>query len=242
MSFLKNIISDAVGDGIGKGISNAVGKAVESAVKPSADKLAGQAAENINQATAEMARSAEAVKAASDSTGATNVDIQSAMQNVNAGVSTGEGTANLENALAGWANQMNNFAAQAAQNFKECPECGEVVPMDRKFCPSCGAKLPEESMGAGYVCPKCGKQNVPGERFCAECGTVLPAAEKEVAEEAAAKAAEAEEAARIAEEEAAAKAAEAEAAAKSAASGAASKLGEASETVDAVKGLLKKFF
>ena len=60
MSFLKNLISDAVSDGVGRGIRDAVGKAVETAVQPAADKLAGQAAEQINQATQNLEKSAQA--------------------------------------------------------------------------------------------------------------------------------------------------------------------------------------
>ena len=106
--------------------------------------------------------------------------------------------------LSGWASNMENMAAQASMNMKECPECGEVVTAEHKFCPACGAALPEMTVGQAHTCPKCGKLNTPGTIYCAECGAVLPAGE----EEAARQAAEREEEARLkAEEEAAAKAA-----------------------------------
>lgn len=164
MGLFGNIISNAVSDGIGKGIQNAVGKAVESAVKPAADKLAGQAASQLNQATQDLADSSEAARAAASNTKA---------------AATGEGTASLEAALTGWATTMQNVAGQVAQNMKECPQCGEVATSDHKFCPKCGAKLPDTTIGAGFLCPKCGKQNVPGTTYCAECGAMLPAAEQE---------------------------------------------------------------
>lgn len=158
MGLFGNLISNAVSEGLGKGIQDAVGKAVESAVKPAADKLAGQAANKLNQAAQSMAESGEAAKEA-----------------------TGTGAANLEAALTGWASAMQNVAGQVAQNVKECPQCGEVVTADHQFCPKCGAKLPDKTLGEGYLCPKCGRQNAPGMTYCAECGALLPAAEAESA-------------------------------------------------------------
>jgi ribosomal protein L32 len=154
--------------------------------------------------------------------------------------------------LAGWANQMQSFAGEVAQNVKECPQCGEVVSSDHKFCPKCGAKLPDQTMAAGYLCPKCGKQNLPGTVYCAECGAVLPAGEEEAARQAAEREEEArlaaEEAARIAEEQAAAEKAAAErAAAKSGSdlgglfSGAAKSL-KADEAFDSAKNVLHGLF
>ena len=61
---LGNAVGNAVGDGIGKGIQNAVGKAVESAVRPAADKLAGQAADHLNQTAQELSDANAAMRAA----------------------------------------------------------------------------------------------------------------------------------------------------------------------------------
>ena len=182
MSFLKNIVSNAVSDGIGKGIQDAVGKAVEGAVKPAADKLAGKAAEQVNEAAKGVELSTQAIKDA-------NADLAAGMQGAGAAASAapagaagvaaapGSGFAGLEAAFSGWASAAQNFAGQVAANVKQCPKCGEVVTADHKFCPKCGAALPEETLGAGYCCPKCGKQNLPETTYCVECGTLLPAAE-----------------------------------------------------------------
>ena len=175
MGLLGNILSNAVSDGIGKGIQNAVGKAVEGAVRPAADKLAGQAASSLNQATQDLAANTEAAKAAAAEGAAA---AQAAAQQ-GAPAATGDGMANLGAALSGWASAMQGVAGQMAQNMKECPQCGEVVTADHKFCPKCGAQLPETTIGALFVCPKCGKQNAPGTTYCAECGALLPAAEQE---------------------------------------------------------------
>ncbi len=170
MGFLKNIISDAVSDGIGKGIQDAVGKAVESAVKPAADKLAGQAATSLNNAADDLAKTAGEAKAAAGEAAGSLAEADAAAKNA--------GFANLGAALGSWTNAMQGVAADMAQNMKECPKCGEIVPADQKFCPKCGAELPAESIGAGYVCPKCGKRNLPETVFCTECGTMLPAVAK----------------------------------------------------------------
>lgn len=190
MGLFKNLISDAVSESVGKGIRegvskglrDAVGKAVETAVQPAADKLAGQAAEHLDEARQSLEESTQAIKEA-------HADAQDALAQADAEIAaqTGDGTAasapkhsgtaSLEAALAGWAGAMQNAATQASQNMKECPNCGEVVTADHKFCPKCGAALPEMTIAEGFLCPKCGKQNVPGTVYCAECGTKLPAAE-----------------------------------------------------------------
>lgn len=194
MGLFKNLISDAVNEGVGKGIRegvgkglrDAVGKAVETAVQPAADKLAGQAAEHLNEARQSLEESTRSIKSA-------QADAQNAFAEADAeiaaqtGAPAGDGaaasepkltgTASLEAALAGWAGAMQNAATQASQNMKECPKCGEVVTADHKFCPKCGSALPEMTIAEGFLCPKCGKQNVPGTTYCAECGTKLPAAE-----------------------------------------------------------------
>ena len=174
MGFLKKLVSDAVGEGIGKGIQNAVGKAVESAVRPAADKLAGKAADQLNQASQDLAANTAAAQNAAAQAAAANAAYTAT---ASAPAAPGSGAASLDAAITGWAASMQNLAGQVAQNMKECPNCGEYATADQKFCPKCGAKLPEETLGAGYVCPNCGKQNVPGTTFCSECGTRLPAAE-----------------------------------------------------------------
>ncbi len=170
---LKGAVDSAVSEGIGKGIQNAVGKAVESAVKPAADRLAGQAANNLNQATKDLEAAANAGGEA----------VTGAASQASAAASSAGGMENLGNALAGWATAMQGAAAQAAQNMKECPSCGEVVTADHKFCPRCGSALPEQTIGQGYLCPKCGKQNIPETVYCAECGAMLPAPAQEAAKQ-----------------------------------------------------------
>lgn len=62
MGLLKNLLKNKINEGIGKGISDAVGKAVEKVVTPAAEKLAGKAAENINETTEALSQSTEALK------------------------------------------------------------------------------------------------------------------------------------------------------------------------------------
>lgn len=172
MSFLKNMLSNSVTEGIGKGIQDAVGKAVEGAVRPAADKLAGQAAEHLNQTSQALNESTQAIRESQDAAAEAARPVQTAQ-------TPGSGAAALESALSGWASAMQGAATKAAMCVKQCPVCGAGAPADQKFCPQCGAKLPEQTVGAGYVCPKCGKQNLIGAAFCGECGALLPAAEAE---------------------------------------------------------------
>ena len=183
MGLFKKLVSDAVGEGIGKGIQNEVGKAVESAVRPAADKLAGQAANQLNQASQDMAANAAEAQDAAARAAADTASVNASY--AAAPAAPGAGAASLGAALSGWAASVQNMAGQVAQTMKECPNCGEYSTADHKFCPKCGAKLPEQTVGAGYLCPNCGKQNVPGTTFCAECGTRLPAAEQAAAAQAA---------------------------------------------------------
>ena len=53
-------VASGIGKGISEGISSALGKAVETAVRPAADKLANEAAEDINQAADDLAKGAQA--------------------------------------------------------------------------------------------------------------------------------------------------------------------------------------
>lgn len=66
MSFLKNIVKNAVSDGIGKGIRDAVGSAVEKAVNPAAERWADATAKQIDSSAQMINSSAEAAAQAAD--------------------------------------------------------------------------------------------------------------------------------------------------------------------------------
>ena len=177
MGLLKNFISDAVGEGIGKGIQSAVGKAVEGAVRPAADRLAGRAADQLNQTTNDINQSMQEARAAQGEAAAALHESAQVMGESKA--AAGDGFASLGAVLGGFASSMQDAAGQVAQNMKECPQCGEIAPAENKFCPKCGAPLPEHTLAEGFLCPKCGKQNAPGTTFCGACGELLPAAAEE---------------------------------------------------------------
>jgi len=180
MGLLKNLISNAVSEGVGKGVRDAVGKAVEGAVKPAADKLAGRAASSLDKTAQSVAQSTQAAAdAAAQSAQAARQAGDTADAAPAGATAPGAGFASLEAAFGNWASTMQGFAGQAAQNLKECPNCGEFATADRTFCPKCGAKLPDKTVGARYVCPQCGKQNLPGETYCSGCGALLPEAAKQ---------------------------------------------------------------
>ncbi len=60
MSFLKNIIRNAVSDGVSKGIRDAVSSAAEKIVAPKAEEYANKVAESLDNAAGEMNAAAEA--------------------------------------------------------------------------------------------------------------------------------------------------------------------------------------
>ena len=159
MGLLDRAIKNGISKGISKGIGDALGKAVEKAVNPAAERLAGKAAAQLDEASAAMGASAQSTANAVER------------------VESAGGFAALETALNGWAKDAEQYATELSKNLKVCPNCGEPAAADQKFCPKCGAKLPEETMAQGAICPNCGKQNVIGTAFCSECGTKLPAAE-----------------------------------------------------------------
>ena len=56
MSFLKNLIRNAVSDGIGKGIRDAVSSAAEKIVAPKAEEYANKVADSLDNAAEEIKR------------------------------------------------------------------------------------------------------------------------------------------------------------------------------------------
>ena len=59
MSFLKNILRNAISEGISKGIKDAVSSAAEKIVAPKAEELANKAAESLDNAAAELDTASE---------------------------------------------------------------------------------------------------------------------------------------------------------------------------------------
>lgn len=67
MGFLSGIIKNAIGDGISKGIGDAISKATEQAFAPTAEKIADNAAQNLNTAAQNINLAAQGINdAASD--------------------------------------------------------------------------------------------------------------------------------------------------------------------------------
>lgn len=81
MSFLKNMVKNAVGEGISKGIKDAVGSAVEKAVNPAAERWANSAAKQMDEATGQMNSAAQAVNTANAEAGNAFANLQRAAQN-----------------------------------------------------------------------------------------------------------------------------------------------------------------
>ena len=193
MGLLKNVVKngissaiskgvDGVASGISKGISDAVGAAVQKTVAPAADKLAGKAAEKINETAESVSNAMDETAAAANELSGSMAAASTSMAGVEAAPAQGSGLDNLSGSLSGLMGALENAAAEMASGIKVCPKCGEAAPAGTKFCPKCGTALPEKTIGEMYICPKCGKKNLPETTYCAECGTLLPAAEQEMAE------------------------------------------------------------
>ncbi len=162
MSFLKR----AIKRGIQEGLENTIGKAVRENSKQIFTNVGNAAAEKLNEATEEYQKKYEREHPQQPQTpapqpAAQTEDWQSALS----------GLGGIFGELAGSAQA---YATEMSKTMKECPNCGTMAGMDKKFCPECGAKLPEETISQSALCPNCGKQNEIGTKFCSDCGTKLP--------------------------------------------------------------------
>ncbi len=170
MSFLKR----AIKKGIQEGLENTIGKAVQETSKQVFTNMGNSAAEKLNDAAEDYQKKYE--REHPNQPQYQNTQPQQAQP--------AEGEGDLQSALAGLgslggifgelAGSAQAYATEISKTMKECPECGTMAAMDKKFCPECGAKLPEETISRSALCPNCGKQNEIGTKFCSECGTKLP--------------------------------------------------------------------
>ena len=75
------------------------------------------------------------------------------------------------------ATNQDLVAKEEAGQIRNCPKCGNVLKLGKKFCSKCGYSLqttnaPEaqQEAGQGVNCPKCGNLLKPGKKFCPACG------------------------------------------------------------------------
>lgn len=61
-----------------------------------------------------------------------------------------------------------------AEDTKVCPECGALMPKNKRFCPDCGCDTQKNTStkkkGDEIVCSKCGNK-YKNAKFCPECGS-----------------------------------------------------------------------
>ncbi len=168
MGFLKR----AIKRGIQEGLENTLGKAVEETSQQIFANVGNAAAEKVKDATEEYRKQpTQPVQQAA----------QPQMTEQPAGTTASRQPADWQSALSGLggifgelAGSAQAYATEMSKTMKECPDCGTMAGMDKKFCPECGAKLPEETISRSALCPNCGKQNEIGTKFCSDCGTKLP--------------------------------------------------------------------
>ncbi len=62
---------------------------------------------------------------------------------------------------------------------RECPACGESVPLEALRCPLCGSATQEEAAEAALLCPECGERVESDWRICPSCDASLEGIRKE---------------------------------------------------------------
>lgn len=72
-------------------------------------------------------------------------------------------------------NEMGDISKQIntnAEDTKLCPNCGAMMPKNKRFCPDCGCdtqKPKESKLTDEIICSKCGNKYKKA-KFCPECG------------------------------------------------------------------------
>lgn len=67
---------------------------------------------------------------------------------------------------------------------EECPKCGALIPVGKKFCSKCGnplrvnetkipGKMVVSELEQSMTCPGCGRLIKSGKKFCSACGRKL---------------------------------------------------------------------
>ena len=67
--------------------------------------------------------------------------------------------------------------------MKTCSNCGANAADEAKFCPSCGEGFENAAKEDAESCPECGAAVQPGAKFCPSCGAALAASEASASEE-----------------------------------------------------------
>ncbi|MGQ9582839.1 MAG: double zinc ribbon domain-containing protein [Thermoplasmatota archaeon] len=62
---------------------------------------------------------------------------------------------------------------------RECPACGERVPIDAIQCPLCGSVVQEGTTAPPLLCPECGERVEPEWRSCPSCDAPLEGRRRE---------------------------------------------------------------
>ncbi len=184
---------DGVAKGIGKGISEAVSDAVEKKVAPTADKLAGQAAEKLNETAASVGQSLNEVKTAADQAAGSLAEAAAAANQATVTLADeAEETESMAQAAAGTmaaqaAGETASMAAAAAG--AETAAASQAPAQGSGFASLASAlsgimgsleSAAAEAASGIKICPKCGEGAPAGTKFCPKCGTALP--EKTVGE------------------------------------------------------------
>lgn len=137
----------------------------DSAVKKLKDALAKKAEMNIIGYNYQQERSFDTLEGAAKNSGSSS-NLMGAGMGLGMGVTMGGAVGNQ---FGGISKNINT----SAEDTKNCPSCGVLMPKSKRFCSECGCdtnKSKENTDNGLVACSKCKAQYKNTMKFCPECG------------------------------------------------------------------------
>ncbi len=137
----------------------------DSAVKKLKDALAKRAEMNIIGYNYQQERSFDTLEGAAKNSGSSS-NLMGAGMGLGMGVTMGGAVGNQ---FGGISKNINT----SAEDTKNCPSCGVLMPKSKRFCSECGCdttKSKENTDNGLVACSKCKAQYKNTMKFCPECG------------------------------------------------------------------------
>lgn len=137
----------------------------DSAVKKLKDALAKKAEMNIIGYNYQQERSFNTLEGAAKNNGS-SANLMGAGMGLGMGVTMGGAVGNQ---FGGISQNINT----SAEDAKNCPSCGALMPKSKRFCSECGCdttKSNDKEDNSLVVCSKCGAKYKSTMKFCPECG------------------------------------------------------------------------
>ncbi|HCA30825.1 MAG TPA: antifreeze protein type I [Ruminococcaceae bacterium] len=135
----------------------------DAAVKKLKDALAKKAEMDIVGYNYTQERSFDTLEGAAKNTGVG----QSGLMGAGIGLGMGVGVGGAFGGVMGGITENIN-----TKETKNCPECGNLIDVDKRFCSACGFDThTKKDVKDEVVCRKCGNGFSKKAKFCPECGT-----------------------------------------------------------------------